>query len=120
MKPAAEAAAKAACGWLAARGFRVEERLEEGPSGKKLNVWMKVRRERDGSSFAGAKFSPAWDWVERRIPREDAWLRLVEWLFLEGGDGPGWTVEKNGVSPIPKFSFSSLEEFVLKAAVAGL
>lgn len=60
MRPAAEAAAKIACRWLATRGFRVEERLEEGPGGKKLNAWMKTRRVRDGSSFAGKAF-PTWD-----------------------------------------------------------
>ena len=136
MRPAAEAAAKTACRWLAARGLRVEERLEGGPGGEKLSVWMKVRRERDGSSFAGAnggaKF-PTWDWAGRRIPREDAWLRVVEWLFLEGGDGPatasdvvaeeiapGWIAEENRLSPVPKFRFSTLEEFALKAAAAGL
>lgn len=145
MNPAASAAAKAACRWLAAKGFRVEERLEEGPGGEKLSVWMKIRRERDSawmkarrergrSSFANfaSMALPTWSWDGRRVPREDAWLRVVEWLFLEYGDGPdavsdvetgeaapGWTVEENRLSPVPKFRFSSLEEFVLKASAAG-
>jgi len=98
VNPAASAAAKAACRWLAARGFRVEERLEEGPGGEKLSVWMKIRREHDsawmkarherGRSPFASMALPTWDWDGRRIPREDAWLRVVEWLFLEGGDGP--------------------------------
>lgn len=135
MRPAAEAAAKIACGWLAARGFRVEERLEESPRGKKLNAWMRVRRDSRESSLAGpsGRTLPTWDWAGRRIPREDAWLRVVEWLFLEGGDGPdavsnvetreiapGWTAEESRLSPVPKFRFSTLEEFAVKAAAAGL
>lgn len=132
MRPAAEAAAKIACRWLAARGFRVEERLEEGPDGEKLNAWMKVRRNRGESSIAGGQMHRTWDWAGRRRPREDAWLRVVEWLFLEGGDGPsavsdvetretalGWTVEENRLSPVPKFRFSTLEEFAVKAVASG-
>lgn len=135
MKPAAETAAKAACRWLATKGFHIEERIEEGPSRKKLSAYMIVRRDRRESSFAGpsGRTLPTWDWAGQRITREDAWLRVVEWLFLEGGDGPntvsnvetlekapGWIVEENKRSPVPKFRFSTLEEFAVKAAAAGL
>lgn len=139
MKPAAEAAAKIACKWLAARGLHVEERIEEDPNGKKLNAWICVRRDSKDSCLTGpgrmlpTRMLPTWDWASQRKPREDAWLCVVEWLFLEGGDGPdtfsnvemkeiapGWTVEEDRRSPVPKFRFSTLEEFAVKAAAAGL
>lgn len=134
MRPAAWEAARTACRWLAARGFRVEERLAEDPSGKTLNAWIGVRRDSKDSRLSGpsGRTLPTWDWAGQRRPREDAWLRVVEWLFLEGGDGPdtvsdvetreiapGWTVEENRRSPVPKFRFSTLEEFVLKAEASG-
>ena len=68
--------------------------------------------------------------------KKDAILAVIRWLFWEDGDecgyGPSAVVEEvsRNVSPgryrteiltkpVPKFSFSSLEEFVLKAETSG-
>lgn len=128
-----EKAAETACRWLHGRGFRVEECLEDDGKGEKLNAWIALRRANDGSKFKGTSNSfPTWDWAGRRRKRADAWLYAINWLFLEGGDGPtatesvstremapGWTRREKKTLPVPKFRFSSLEEFVLKAEASG-
>ena len=130
---ATERAAALACGWLRRHGFRVEECLEDDRKGGKLNAWIKLRRANDGSKFKGTSNSfPTWDWAGQRRENADAWLYAVSWLFLAGGDGPtavefvselepapGWTRFERKILPVPKFSFSSLEEFVLKAEASG-
>ena len=125
-------AAELVCGWLHRRGLCVEEAL----SGR-LNAWIKVQRA-EGSPVkstprGGAQSFPTWDWSGRPCPRDEAWIRVAAWLFsaddmsgpktveiqVARAAAPGWIQTTAETSQIPKFSFSSLEEFVLKAEASG-
>lgn len=125
---ATDRAAVLICGWLYRFGLCVEEAL----SGR-LNAWIKIQRAEGmpakSTLKGGAQSFPCWDWSGSPVPRDEAWLRTAKWLFSADDwtgpkiietrvthvAAPGWIQMKAETSRIPKFSFSSLEEFVLKA-----
>lgn len=129
---AADTAAELVCGWLHRRGLCIEEAL----SGR-LNAWIKVRRAEGAPGQStlrgGVQSFPCWDWSGSPVPRGEAWLRTAAWLFSDGDmtgpktvetqavreAAPGWIQTTTETSQIPKFRFSSLEEFVLKAEASG-
>lgn len=133
---AADRAAELVCGWLHRRGLCAEEAL----SGR-LNAWIKVRRAEGTPGLStlrgGSQAFPCWDWAGRPVPRDEAWLRAAKWLFsaddwtgpktveiqVTCSPAPGWIQTTTETTPemsrIPKFSFSSLEEFILKAETSG-
>jgi hypothetical protein len=133
---ATDRAAELVCGWLHRRGLHVEEAL----SGR-LNAWIKVRRTEGAPGLStlrgGSQAFPCWDWAGRPVPRDEAWLRAARWLFSDGDmtgpktveiqvtrfRAPGWIQTTTETAPemsrIPKFAFSSLEEFILKAEASG-
>ena len=128
---AAERALELACGWLYRHRMALDEKVAAGG----LNAGMSLRSPGGEAEFEGEDF-PEWDWAGKPVPKEDAALAVAEWLFREGGDeyGDGPSAVAEGVprdvspgrrrievrtEPVPKFSFSSLEEFVLKAEASG-
>ena len=129
---AADRAAELVGGWLHRCGLCVEEAL----SGR-LNAWIKVRRAEGAAGQStlrgGSQSFPCWDWAGRPVPRDEAWLRAAKWLFsaddrtgpkaaetqVVRAAAPGWIQATTETSRIPKFRFSSLEEFVLKAEASG-
>ena len=109
--------------------------LDEKVATNGLNAGISLRSPKGKTEFDDEDF-PVWDWAGKPISKEEAVLTVVEWLFSESGDacsdGPSVVIEEilRDVSPgrrrieiltepVPKFSFSSLEEFVLKAEASG-
>ena len=128
---AAERALELTCRWLHAHKMALDEKV----TADGLYAGMSLYSPEEKTMFEGEDF-PKWDWAGRRFPKKDAVLSVVKWLFREDGDecgyGPPAVVEEvsRNVSPgryrteiltkpVPKFSFSSLEEFVLKAETSG-
>ena len=128
---AAEKALELACRWL----HRHKMALDEKVTADGLNASMSLWSPGGKTEFEDEDF-PTWDWAGMPVPKEDAVLAVAEWLFGEGGDGdgdgPSAVAEKASrdvspgrrrieirTEPVPKFSFSSLEEFVLKAEASG-
>ena len=108
--------------------------LDEKVTADGLNAGMSLRSPAGKTEFEEEDF-PTWDRAGRPVPKEDAVFAVVEWLFGEGaydGGGPSAVVEEVSrdvspgrrrteirTEPVPKFGFSSLEEFVLKAEASG-
>ena len=127
---AAERALELACRWLNAHKMLLDEKV----TADGLNAGMSLRSPAGKTEFEGEDF-PTWDRAGRPVPKEDAVFAVVEWLFGEGGyddGGPSAVVEEVSrdvspgrrrteirTEPVPKFRFSSLEEFVLKAEASG-
>ena len=121
-------AARLSCSWLARHGLWVEEVTKVGVDGREWNAGMRIVCP-DGRTIMNTGLE-RWDWDgSERTPRDEAWFRVVDWLF-QSERGPSWvqetaaSVPSQGWSrirkrrfPVPKLSFSSLEEFVLKASV---
>lgn len=127
----AEKALELTCRWLHAHKMALQEKV----AADGLYAGMSLYSPEEKTVFEGEDF-PKWDWAGRYFPKKDAVLAVVQWLFREGGDecgyGPPAVVEEvsRNVSPgryrteilakpVPKFSFSSLEEFVLKAEASN-
>lgn len=128
---AAEKALELACRWLHAHKMMLDEKT----TADGLNAGMSMWSPGGKTEFEDEDF-PAWDWAGKPVPKEDAALVMAEWLFGENGDeygaAPSAVVEEvsRDVSPgrcrievrrepVPKFGFSSLEEFVIKAEASG-
>ena len=109
--------------------------LDEKVTTNGLNAGISLRSPEGRTEFDDEDF-PAWDWAGRPVSKEEAVLAVAEWLFGkdgdECGDGPSAVTEEVSrdvssgrrrieilTEPVPKFSFSSLEEFVLKAEASG-
>ena len=109
--------------------------LDERVATNGLNAGISLRSPEGKTEFDYEDF-PAWDWAGRPVPKEEAVLTVTEWLFGKSGDicgnGPSAVTEEVSrdispgrhrietmTEPVPKFSFSSLEEFVLKAEASG-
>jgi len=131
IRDAAEAAIELACRWLHKRKMTLSEIVTD----KGLNAGMAISSSCGKVEFHEWDF-PEWDWAGDPVPKDEAALALVEWLFGEdgdeAGDGPDRTSEEISrvvspgrcrieirTAPVPKFRFSSLEEFVLKAEASG-
>lgn len=129
-----ERAFSAVCGWLAENGFLLEEALEE-KDGRTLCVRMALSPAVDSSSsFDDDGWDlPEYEWDEG-APEGEALLELVSGLFRKGDSccpdevvrSAGWREVQPGRAVrtvrrrrVPKFSFSSLEEFVIKAEASG-
>ena len=127
----AEKALELTCRWLHAHKMALDEKVTTDG----LYAGMSLYSPKEKTVLDGEDF-PKWDWAGRPVSKEEAVLTVVEWLFSERGDacgdGPSAVVEEvsRNVSPgryrteiltkpVPKFSFSSLEEFVLKAEASG-
>ena len=127
----AEKALKLTCRWLHAHKMALQEKV----AADGLYTCVSLCSPEEKTVFEGEDF-PVWDWAGRHFPKKDAILAVIRWLFWEDGDecgyGPSAVVEEvsRNVSPgryrteiltkpVPKFSFSSLEEFVLKAETSG-
>lgn len=128
---AAERALELTCRWLYRHKMMLDEKVTTGD----LNVGISLWSPGGKTEFKDEDF-PEWDWAGEPVPKEDAVLAVVEWLFRERGDeygnGPSVVIEEVSrdvspgrhrveirTEPVPKFSFSSLEEFVLKAEASG-
>jgi hypothetical protein len=128
---AAEKALELICRWLHAHKMVLDEKVAPGGLNAGMSLWSPGGK----TEFEDEDF-PAWDWAGRPVPKEDAVLAVAEWLFGESGDedgeGPSAVVEEvscdvspgrrrteTRAEPVPKFSFSSLEEFILKAEASG-
>ena len=128
---AAEKALGLACRWLHGRKMMLDETV----TADGLNAGMSLWSPGGKAEFEDWDF-PSWDWSGEAVPRAKAALEVVEWLFGEDGDsdgdGPENTAEETTrevspgrrriekkLTPVPKFDFSSLEEFVLKAEASG-
>ena len=109
--------------------------LDERVATNGLNAGISLRSPEGKTEFDYEDF-PAWDWAGRPVPKEEAVLTVTEWLFGKSrdicGNGPSAVTEEVSrdispgrhrietmTEPVPKFSFSSLEEFVLKAEASG-
>ena len=127
----AEKALELTCRWLHAHKMALDEKVTTDG----LYAGMSLYSPKEKTVLDGEDF-PEWDWAWRYFPKKDAVLAVVQWLFREDGDecghGPSAVVEEvsRNVSPgryrteiltkpVPKFSFSSLEEFVLKAEASN-
>jgi hypothetical protein len=125
----ADEAAEIACAWLARHGLMLEEVTKIGVDGREWNAAMRITCP-SGKTTTDYGLQQ-WDWAGSEfMPRDEAWLRVVEWLFLKDFSGPSW-VQETTVSepspgwsrvrkrrfPVPKLAFSTLAEFVLKASV---
>ena len=112
-----------------------ESRFRKVPCDHGLNAGISLRSPEGRTEFGDEDF-PVWDWAGKPVSKEEAVLTVVEWLFGENGDacgdGPSAVTEEVSrdvspgrrrieilTEPVPKFSFSSLEEFVLKAEASG-
>ena len=119
------------CRWLHSHKMVLDERVATNG----LNAGISLRSPEGKTEFDYEDF-PAWDWAGKPVSKEEAVLTVTEWLFGKSGDvcgnGPYAVTEEvsHDVSPgrckieirtesVPKFSFSSLEEFVLKAEASG-
>lgn len=128
---AAERALELACGWLHRHKMVLDEKVTADGLSAGASLWSPGGK----TEFEDEDF-PTWDWDGSPVPKEDAVLAVVEWLFGERGDedgcGPSAVMEEVSrdvspgrrrtevrTEPVPKFSFSSLEEFVLKAEASG-
>lgn len=126
-----EKALDLACRWLHGRRMMLDEAVTADGLVAGMSLWSPGGK----ADFEDEDF-PSWDWSGEPVPRETAALEAVEWLFSEdgdsGGDGPRNTAEETArevspgrrriekkLTPVPKFRFSSLEEFVLKAEASG-
>lgn len=126
-----EKALELACRWLYGHKMLLDEKV----TADGLNAGMSLWSPGGKTEFENEDF-PAWDWAGRPVPEEDAVLAVVEWLFgksgYEDGCGPSAVMEEVSrdvspgrrrtevqTEPVPKFDFSSLEEFVLKAEASG-
>ena len=127
----AEKALELTCRWLHGHKMALDEKV----AANGLNAGMSLRSPEGRTEFDDEDF-PAWDWAGRPVSKEEAVLTVAEWLFGERGDvcgnGPSAVTEEVSrdvspgrrrieirTEPVPKFSFSSLEEFVLKAEASG-
>ena len=127
----AEKALELACRWLHGHKMALDEKVATNG----LNAGISLRSPEGRTEFDDEDF-PVWDWAGKPISKEEAVLTVVEWLFGESGDacgdGPSAVAEEvsRDVSQrryrteirkeaVPKFSFSSLEEFVLKAEASN-
>lgn len=121
-------AAEIVCAWLARRGCELIETTEAGLK-REWNCGMEIRRS-PGKSVHMDKMLPTWNWAGSRRTPGEAWLTVADWLFGLSREGPSWVqvadesrpspgrvVLRRKRFPVPKFRFSSLEEFVLKASV---
>ena len=128
---AAEKALELACRWLHGHKMMLDEKITTDGLNTGMSIWSPGGK----TDFYDWDF-PSWDWAGEAVPREKAAFEVVAWLFSEDGDdegdGPESTAEEvasevspgrrkieTRLAPVPKFSFSSLEEFVLKAEVSG-
>ena len=127
----AEKALELTCRWLHAHKMALREKI----AADGIYAGMSLCSPGGKTEFDDYDF-PAWDWAGRSVRKEDAALAVIQWLFGEDGDecgnGPSAVVEEVSrdfspgryrteirKEPVPKFSFSSLEEFVLKAEASG-
>lgn len=126
-----EKALELTCRWLHGHKMVLDEKVVTNG----LNAGISLRSPEGRTEFDDEDF-PVWDWAGKPVSKEEAVLTVVEWLFSESGDacgdGPSAVIEEvlRDVSPgrrrieirtepVPKFSFSSLEEFVLKTEASG-
>lgn len=127
----AEKALELTCRWLHGHKMALDEKVATNG----LNAGISLRSPEGRTEFDDEDF-PAWDWAGRPVSKEEAVLTVAEWLFGESGDifgnGPSTVTEEVSrdvspgrrrieirTEPVPKFSFSSLEEFVLKAEASN-
>lgn len=127
----AEKALELTCRWLYSHKMALDEKVATNG----LNAGISLRSPEGRTEFDDEDF-PAWDWAGRPVSKEEAVLTVAEWLFGESGDifgnGPSAVTEEVSrdvspgrrrieirTEPVPKFNFSSLEEFVLKAEASN-
>ena len=131
LEDTAEKALELTCRWLHSHKMA----LDWPVAADALYAGMSLRSPDGRTEFDDEDF-PACDWAGRPVPKEEAVLTVAEWLFGERGDvcgnGPSAVTEEVSLDvspgrrrieirtePVPKFSFSSLDEFVLKAEASG-
>lgn len=127
----AEKALELTCRWLHAHKMALQEKV----AADGLYAGMSLYSPEEKTVFEDENF-PNWDWAGRSVPKKDAVIAVIQWLFWEDGDECGYgtsavveEVSRNVspgryrteilTKPVPKFSFSSLEEFVLKAEASN-
>ena len=127
----AEKALELTCRWLHAHKMAPREKI----AAASLYAGISPRSPEGRTEFDDDDF-PVWDWAGKLVSKEEAVLAVVEWLFGESGDacgdGPSAVIEEvlrdmsSGrrrieirTEPVPKFSFSSLDEFVPRAEASG-